>query len=120
MKSDSRLGNRDFEKALKLIAAAGLAAGTVLLLSKSGPSAFSMQKESRAPQAFSIEHIKELQAADKDILGNLELAKKDDPSYEAVAGIMPGMKKSREAVGVRMLQIAPPRIYPDRHRPLRP
>jgi hypothetical protein len=80
-------------------AAASLAALSAILLA--GPVLFPQSPADKAPKPFSPERIKELQAADKDILGNLELAKKDDPSYEAVAGIMPGMKKSREAVGVR-------------------
>ena len=80
-------------------AAASLAALATILLA--GPVLFSQSAAEKAPKALTPERIKELQAADKDILGNLELAKKDDPSYEAVAGIMPGMKKPREVIGVR-------------------
>ena len=80
-------------------AAASLAALAAILLA--GPVLFSQSAAEKAPKALTPERIKELQAADKDILGNLELAKKDDPSYEAVAGIMPGMKKPREVIGVR-------------------
>ena len=78
-----------------------LAAGAILFLSKTGPSAFSMQQNIKVGGTISPARIKELQAADKDVLGNIELAKKDDPSYESLAGIMPGMKKPREVVGVR-------------------
>jgi hypothetical protein len=80
-------------------AAASLTALAAILLA--GPVLFPQSPADKAPKALTPERIKELQTADKDILGNLELAKKDDPSYESVAGLMPGMKKPREVVGVR-------------------
>ncbi|MCX6560714.1 MAG: hypothetical protein NTZ26_09370 [Candidatus Aminicenantes bacterium] len=55
----------------------------------------------KAPQPLAPERIKELQAADRDIMGDQILARKVDPSFEILAGLMPGMKKSREAVGVK-------------------
>jgi hypothetical protein len=78
-----------------------LLATAIFLLIKSGPSAYSKQQDIKVRETLSPARIKELQAADKDIFGNLELAKKDDPSYESLAAFLPGMKKSREVVGVR-------------------
>jgi hypothetical protein len=51
--------------------------------------------------ALSPERIKEIQAADRDLLGDQILARKDDPGFEMLAELMPGMTKSREAVGVK-------------------
>lgn len=41
------------------------------------------------------------QLADRDILGELELAKDEDPSFESVSSHLPAMKKPREVVGVK-------------------
>lgn len=41
------------------------------------------------------------QFADRDILGELELAKDEDPSFESVSVHLPAMKKPREVVGVK-------------------
>ena len=41
------------------------------------------------------------QLADRDILGELELAKEEDPSFESVSSYLPAMKKPREVVGVK-------------------
>jgi hypothetical protein len=42
-----------------------------------------------------------LESADHDLLGDLELAKREDPSFASVAGYLPAMKRSREVVGVK-------------------
>ena len=89
---------------LVLIAAAACAAGLLLLSAKSGGSSNRVLQDAynaKASATLSPARVKELQAADKDILGNLELAKKDDPSYESVAAYLPAMKNPREVVGVR-------------------
>jgi hypothetical protein len=39
-------------------------------------------------------------SADLDLLGRLELAKTEDPSFESVAAYLPPLRKPREAVGV--------------------
>ena len=49
--------------------------------------------ESAAPPAA--------QFADRDILGLLELGREGDPTFESVAAHLPGLKKPREAVGVK-------------------
>ena len=41
------------------------------------------------------------QFADRDILGELELAKNEDPSFESVSSYLPAMNKPREVVGVK-------------------
>lgn len=41
------------------------------------------------------------QSADRDLLGELELAKAEDPSFDSVAAYLPAMKRPREAVGVK-------------------
>ena len=41
------------------------------------------------------------QTADRDILGDLELGKAEDPTFESVASYLPAMKKPREVVGVK-------------------
>jgi hypothetical protein len=41
------------------------------------------------------------QYADRDLLGELELGRTADPTFESVASYLPGLKKSREAVGVK-------------------
>ncbi len=41
------------------------------------------------------------QYADRDLLGELELGRTDDPTFESVASYLPGLKKPREAVGVK-------------------
>jgi hypothetical protein len=41
------------------------------------------------------------QLADRDILGDLELTKNGDPSFESVSSHLPAMKKPREVVGVK-------------------
>jgi len=41
------------------------------------------------------------QLADRDILGELELAKDEDPSFESVSSRLPAMKKPREVVGIK-------------------
>ena len=41
------------------------------------------------------------QFADHDLLGELELAKTGDPTFESVASYLPALKKPREAVGVK-------------------
>ncbi|MGA2531409.1 MAG: hypothetical protein ABSG19_00080 [Candidatus Aminicenantales bacterium] len=86
---------------LVLIAAAACAAGLLLLSAKSGGSTDRPLQDANAGGTLSPARIQELQAADKDILGNLELAKKADPSYESVAAYLPAMKNPREVVGVR-------------------
>ncbi|MGZ7065845.1 MAG: hypothetical protein ACXVI6_05775, partial [Candidatus Aminicenantales bacterium] len=86
---------------LALIAAAACAAGLLLLSAKSGGATDRLLQGAKASATLSPARIQELQAADKDILGNQELAKKDDPSYESVAAYLPAMKNPREAVGVK-------------------
>ena len=41
------------------------------------------------------------QYADRDLLGELELGRTADPTFESVASYLPGLKKPREAVGVK-------------------
>jgi hypothetical protein len=41
------------------------------------------------------------QFADRDILGELELGKDEDPSFESVSSHLPAMKRPREVVGVK-------------------
>lgn len=41
------------------------------------------------------------QSADRDLLGELELARTEDPSFDSVASYLPAMRKPREAVGVK-------------------
>ena len=41
------------------------------------------------------------QFADRDLLGELELGKEGDPTYESVASHLPAMKRPREVVGVK-------------------
>ena len=50
--------------------------------------------ESAAPSAA-------FQHADRDLLGELELGKTADPTFESVASYLPGLKKPREAVGIK-------------------
>ena len=52
-------------------------------------------------QIATPERIKELQLAERDILGESELAKKDDPSFESAAALLPPLKRPREVVGVK-------------------
>ena len=47
------------------------------------------------------ERIREIQLADRDILGDAELAAQADPSFESVASWLPAMKRPREIVGVK-------------------
>lgn len=54
----------------------------------------------QAPAPLPPERVKELQQAGRDILGDQVLAA-GDPSYEALAALMPGMSKPREVVGVK-------------------
>ncbi len=84
-----------------LIAAAACAMTAFLISAPSGFTAGAFLPGAQAGGALSADRIKELQAADSDILGDMELSKKEDPSYESVAAHLPGMKKPREAVGVR-------------------
>jgi hypothetical protein len=41
------------------------------------------------------------QTADRDLLGDLQLARSEDPSFDSVASALPALQKPREAVGVR-------------------
>src|SRR5665647_3217851 len=41
------------------------------------------------------------QFADRDLLGELELGKAGDPTFESVAAYLPTLKRPREAVGVK-------------------
>ncbi len=84
-----------------VIVAVTFAAAVFLLPAKPGAAAAGTLQDAKAGGTLSAARIKELQAADKDILGNMELAKRDDPTYESVAAYLPGMKKPREVVGVR-------------------
>jgi len=68
-----------------VLAVAALAAA-IGLLAASSPS---------APQA------KPPAAADRDAVGDKELARAGDPTFESVAGYFPAMKKPREIVGVK-------------------
>ncbi|MGZ5438860.1 MAG: hypothetical protein ACXWFJ_03340, partial [Candidatus Aminicenantales bacterium] len=58
------------------------------------PSESQKAPESAAPSAA-------FQYADRDLLGELELGTTADPTFESVASYLPGLKKPREAVGVK-------------------
>ena len=50
---------------------------------------------------LSPERIRQIRLSDRDVLGDMELAKKDDPSFASVAAYLPPLKKPREIVGVK-------------------
>lgn len=54
-----------------------------------------------ALQDFSPQQRQELESADSDILGDKELARPEDPSFESVSTYLPAMKRPREVVGVK-------------------
>ncbi|MEW5902547.1 MAG: hypothetical protein AB1715_13865, partial [Acidobacteriota bacterium] len=47
------------------------------------------------------EVLQELASADRDVLGELELAKPGDPSFDSVSAYLPPMKRPRDVVGVK-------------------
>ena len=53
----------------------------------------------KAPE--SAAELGAFQYADRDLLGELELGRTADPTFESVASYLPGLKKPREAVGVK-------------------
>jgi hypothetical protein len=57
------------------------------------PSEDQVIAESPAPPAA--------QHADRDLLGEIELARTEDPSFESVASHLPALKRPREVVGVK-------------------
>jgi hypothetical protein len=77
-----------------------LAIGALAFLQSPTPNP-ALAQRGAAPQALSAERLRELQRSDRDILGEAELARPDDPSFASVAGLLPAMKKSREIVGVK-------------------
>jgi len=59
-------------------------------------------KPSESPKApESAAQLAAFQYADHDLLGELELGQTADPTFESVASYLPGLKKPREAVGVK-------------------
>ncbi len=78
-----------------------MGAAAVLLLARGpAPTAGRASRSKEGPDVMSPERIREIQAADRDILGDLELAKPGDPSFDSVAAYLPAMKNPREAVGI--------------------
>jgi hypothetical protein len=53
------------------------------------------------PETRPLPSIESAQKADKDLLGEIELAKAGDPSFESVASYLPALRKPREVVGVK-------------------
>jgi hypothetical protein len=60
---------------------------------KAGPAGTQGQSEAAVPPAA--------QTADRDLLGEIELARDSDPTFESVASHLPAMKRPREVVGVK-------------------
>lgn len=99
---------RGRDKALReqaISAAAGLLA-CLALVSCPGPSGGKAGQEGRASEkaAFPVQAASPAgppQFADRDLLGETELAKPGDPSFGSVASHLPALKNPREVVGVK-------------------
>lgn len=52
-------------------------------------------------QPVMAQRIPELERADRDVLGDSQLAGEAEPSFESVAALLPPMKRPREVVGVK-------------------
>jgi hypothetical protein len=83
--------------------AAGLLACFGVLLFPSCGDRAPQNASSPAPQGRpqSVALPAAAQFADRDLLGELELAKTGDPTFESVAAHLPALKKPREAIGVK-------------------
>jgi hypothetical protein len=87
----------------KLLAIGGLAGLGFLLFAACGdrPAVKNGQPPGQASAPAATPSPPPAQSADRDLLGEKELAGEADPTFESVAAHLPAMKKPREVVGVK-------------------
>ena len=62
---------------------------------------FSLTATDRDRLRLSAAEVRRIEGDLRDTLGELELARREDPSFDSVAAYFPGMKSPREIVGVK-------------------